>query len=166
MKVISSAVVNGIIGKKYGKYGTEFYKGMPSYSIPFEILDAPENTKTFALVLEDKDAIPVCGFSWIHWSVANLKKTKIEENESKTAIDFIQGANSWSSGLLSEPLSIEESSKYGGMAPPNAPHEYEIHIFALNKELDLQNGFYVNELYKAMEGAILEQVTYKAVYMN
>jgi len=40
---------------------------MPTYSIPFEISGAPEGTQSFAVVLEDKDAVTASGFVWIHW---------------------------------------------------------------------------------------------------
>ena len=61
MKVISHGIINGIIEDKYGKRGTLNENGMPIYSLPFEILDAPQGTKSFALLLEDKDAFPVSG---------------------------------------------------------------------------------------------------------
>ena len=56
---------------------------MPTYSIPFEIHQAPENTQSFVVVLEDKDAITASGFVWIHWLIADLKRTKIEEMKAK-----------------------------------------------------------------------------------
>ena len=66
MFVTSSAIQNGAFEDKYGKRGTQFSpNGMPTYSIPFEIHDAPQGTKSFAVVLEDKDAlrqVALCGF--------------------------------------------------------------------------------------------------------
>ena len=39
MKVTSSAIKNGAFEDKYGKRGTQFSpNGMPTYSIPFEII--------------------------------------------------------------------------------------------------------------------------------
>ncbi|MBY0754012.1 YbhB/YbcL family Raf kinase inhibitor-like protein [Clostridium sardiniense] len=167
MKVTSAGINNGVIEEKYGKKGSEFNSfGMPTYSLPIKIEDAPANTVSFALVLEDKDAYPVTkGFTWIHWVAANITKDHIRENESQNAKDFIQGVNSWHSELGGN-LSRGESSYYGGMAPPDAPHIYEIHVFALDKLLDLKDGFYLNELYKEMEGHIIDQDTLKGVYKN
>ena len=100
MKVTSSAIENGHFADKYGKRGDQFSpNGMPTYSIPFEITDAPAGTKSFAVVLEDKDAITASGFVWIHWLIADLERTSIKENESQSATDFVQGANSWASVL-------------------------------------------------------------------
>ena len=90
MIVTSAGITNGFIQKKYGGYGTQFNGNhVPSYSLPFKIENAPEHTASFAFILEDKDAYPVVGFTWIHWLGANLKRNGLEENESQTAIDFI-----------------------------------------------------------------------------
>ena len=53
---------------------------------------------------------------------------------------------------------------YGGMAPPNEAHIYEIHVYALDCLIDLENGFYLNELHRAMDGHILGQFTLKGEY--
>lgn len=167
MKVTSSAIVNGEIELKYGKYGSQFNEnGMPTYSIPFSIENAPEKTVSFAIVLEDKDAFPVSGgFSWIHWTAANITSTEVKENVSQTTTDFVQGANSWMS-IQGGQQSRELSSFYGGMAPPDTPHIYELHVFALDTRLDLENGFNMNELYRQMDGHILDTFTLKGFYNN
>ena len=99
MKVTSTGILHGVISDEYGKRGTQFNAhGMPTYSLPLSIQDAPAGTVSYAIVLEDKDAYPVSGgFVWIHWTVANLTRTELEENESISATDFVQGANSWMS---------------------------------------------------------------------
>lgn len=164
MIVTSTGIINGFISKKYGGYGTQFNENnVPSYSLPFKIENAPENTSSFAFVLEDKDAYPVVGFTWIHWLGANLKKSEMKENESQTSTDFIQGANSWIS-VQGNQQDREQASYYGGMTPPDKAHTYELHIFALDKVLDLKRGFYLNELYEKMDGHILEEAVLKGIY--
>lgn len=122
MIVTSTGIINGFISKKYGGYGTQFNENnVPSYSLPFKIEKAPENTSSFAFVLEDKDAYPVVGFTWIHWLGANLKKSEVKENESQTSTDFIQGANSWIS-VQGNQQDREQASYYGGMTPPDKAH--------------------------------------------
>lgn len=167
MIVTSTGIVNGIIEDKYGKHGKEVNEnGMPTYSLPLKIENSPENTKSYAVVIEDKDAFPISGgFSWIHWTAANIVKNEIAENESQNTKDFVQGVNSWIS-IQGGQQSKELSSFYGGMAPPDAPHEYEIHVYALDTLLDLENGFLYNNLYKKMDGHILEEYTLKGVYRN
>lgn len=167
MSVTSTGITNGIIDDKYGKRSIYINKnGMPTYSLPLKIDNSPKGTKSYAIVLEDKDAFPVSGgFSWIHWTAANVTKTEIFENESQTSKDFIQGINSWTS-LQGGSQSKELSSFYGGMAPPDAPHIYEIHVYALDTILDLKNGFLYNDLYRKMDGHILETYTLKGIYNN
>ncbi len=167
MIVKSIGIVDGIIADKYGKRGDSFNEnGMPTYSLPLKIEDAPANTVSYALILEDKDAYPVSGgFTWIHWTAANITKTTIVENESQTTIDFVQGVNSWTS-IQGGQQSLELSSFYGGMAPPDAPHLYELHVFALDTKLELENGFFMNDLYKKMDGHIVDEYTLKGLYNN
>lgn len=135
---------------------------MPTYSIPFEIKSAPEGTKSFAVVLEDKDAITASGFVWIHWLIANLERTSVQENESQTATDYVQGANSWASVLGK--FELDEASAYGGMAPPNCLHRYELIVYALDTKLDVKPGFRFNDLHFAMQGHILEQAVVMGTY--
>lgn len=113
MIVTSAGITNGFIQKKYGGYGTQFNGNhVPSYSLPFKIENAPEHTALFTLTLEDKDAYPVVGFTWIHWLGANLKRNGLDENESQTATGFIQGANSWKS-IQGNQQAREQTSYYG-----------------------------------------------------
>lgn len=163
MIIKSDGIVNGKIDRKHGKYGQAMNQdGVPSCSLPVEILDVPEGTKSFALILEDKDAIPVCGFSWIHWTAANITRTTLVEGESATATDYVQGANSFSSAV--QGYDRYRNSCYGGMTPPDKPHTYELHVYALDTQLELERGFYMNELYWKMQGHILAQTTLTGVY--
>lgn len=167
MVVTSTGIIDGVILDKYGSRGEHFNEnGIPTLSIPFKIENAPANSISFALVLEDKDAYPVTGgFTWIHWLAANIKCSELKENESQNAKDFLQGINSWTS-IQGNNQSKELSCYYGGMTPPDKPHLYELHVFALDKLLDLQNGFLLNELYHEMEGHVLAKFTLKGVYHN
>ena len=67
MNVTSSGIINGIIQPQYGGHGTQFNEnGIPTYSLPFAVEDAPQGTVSVAIVLEDKDAYPVTGgFTWL-----------------------------------------------------------------------------------------------------
>lgn len=167
MNVTSSGIIDGIIRPQYGGQGTQFNEnGVPTYSLPFTVEDIPQKTVSLAIVLEDKDAYPVTGgFVWIHWLAANITRFEIKENESQTADDFVQGRNSWTS-IQGGEQSVELSSYYGGMTPPDKPHIYELHVYALDKMLDLEPGFLLNELYHQMDGHILEQYTLKGIYEN
>lgn len=163
MKVSSTGITNGVIADKYGKRGEVNSFGMPICSLPLKFEDAPKDTVSYAIFLEDKDAYPVSGgFSWVHWLACNITKSELLENESQNA-DFLQGANSWISmqGGQNPP---ELCSFYGGMAPPDKKHTYEINVYALDCMLDLKNGFYLNDLFNAMEGHVLAHSLLKATY--
>lgn len=159
MKVTSSAVKDGKFEDRYGKRGPDM-----GCSIPFRIEGAPAGTRAYAVFLEDRDAVPVCGFSWIHWTIANLKRTELFENESRTANDFIQGTNSEYGAIVGKPR--EAAYGFTGFGPPDAPHEYDLQVYALDAELDLKDGFFMNELFKAMRGHVLAHAVLRAVYDN
>ncbi|WP_212637423.1 hypothetical protein A5821_002237 [Enterococcus sp. 7F3_DIV0205] len=96
MNISSSAIENGYFLDSYGGHGTKFNEnGMPTYSIPFKIENAPENTKSYAVILYDIDAFAATkGFPWIHWVISDLTRAELSANESQTALDFTQGINS------------------------------------------------------------------------
>lgn len=163
MKVTSSGIENGYWADRFGSHGTQFnIHGTNNHSVPFSISDAPAGTKSFAAILDDPDAIPVCGFCWIHWTLCNLTETEVAEDISIHNPPFVQGCTSQHSVASQE--TREEASFYGGMAPPDAVHEYGLTVYALDCTLDLQPGFYLNELYRAMRGHILDQTTVYALY--
>ena len=93
MKVTSSGIVNGVIDPKYGMYAKDLYKGVCLTSLPLKFEDAPEGTKSYAIFMEDRDAAPMNGFSWIHWLVANIQTNELKENASREPHDFVQGVN-------------------------------------------------------------------------
>lgn len=122
MKVISHGIVDGVIADRFGKHGPHCNEnGVPNYSLPLEILEAPQGTQSFALLLEDKDACPVCGgFSWIHWVAANITRTKLEENDSQAHADFVQGLNSWVS-IQGGSRTLFFAPATAGWRPPTSP---------------------------------------------
>lgn len=163
MKITSKGIENGRILDRYGAKGDQFTPGgMSSFSLPIEIHDPPKGTVSFAIIFDDHDAVPVCGFTWIHWLVADLKRTILEENESATSKDLIQGVNSYHS--CASDLSEEEATGYGGPAPPNMEHTYTLKVFALDKELGLRKGFMLNDLMNAMDGHVIAHAKVKGTY--
>ncbi len=144
MFIKTNAIQDGVFADKYGKKGAQFKGSMPSYSVGFKMEEIPRGTISFAFILDDPDSVPVCGFTWTHWLVANLCKEEVLDNESIHATTFIQGKNSWGENM------------YGGMAPPDKEHNYHLRVFALDCLLNLKNGFTLNELKSAMGGHVLD----------
>ena len=152
MQIKSKGIIDRYILDKYGKRGKQQKFGMPTLSIPFEIIDAPKETKSFVVIFDDPDSVEVCGYVWIHWLIANLKRTKVEEDESLSAYDFIQGKNSWNDNC------------YGGPCPPNKDHKYRLKAYALNDILNLRGNFSMTLLEKEMTGKIIDSATIYGIY--
>ena len=148
MKIASQGIKSGVILDKYGK------RGNMDLSIPLEFYDYPKNTVSFAVVLEDFDAISVCGHNFVHWLVANLDKPYLEENASLNKHNFVEGKNDFN------------RFNYGGMAPPDCPHYYDITCYALDCILDLKNGFSYDELKEKMKNHIIDAANIKGLYKN
>ena len=164
MIVECPAFEGGVIADKYGKRGSKFGAGgMPSLSFPLKISDAPAGTASFAVIFDDPDSVPVCGFKWIHWLVAGLKDGELEEDASRTRTDIIQGANSW---YLHGTDDKAEASFYGGPAPPDRPHVYVLTVLALDFVPALRNGFDAETLNKIANTHILAKAVLKGRYDN
>ena len=149
MELITSAIVDGKILDKYGK------RGDLTLSMPFEFRNYPENTVSFALIIEDYDAIEVCGYDYIHWLVCNISGDRLRENASILSKEyFIQGVNS------------NNENSYIGMAPPDRTHTYDITLYALDSRLGLKDGFTYSDLQSKMQGHVLAKVNVKATYDN
>lgn len=155
---INVSLPNNLLPDKYGKYAAaeDIKNGKPLISFPIELSNIPADAKTIALTFTDPDSIPVCGFEWIHWTAANIPSTqvKLPENFSQiTTTPVVQGKNSSASPLLDGPKDV--ATGYNGPCPPDQTHDYVLHVFALDDNLDLENGFWMNELLHKMDGHIL-----------
>lgn len=160
----SSGISNGYIDDRFGKNGDQMMNGVPSRSLPLTWSGVPEGTKCFALVMQDYDAIPVCGFSWIHWTaVIPAEHYKwLPENASLEDHMIVQGLTSGISPIARRDR--ETSCHYNGPQPPDKDHTYEVKLYALDTEIHLKRGFYLNELYKAMKGHVLAEATLEGIY--
>lgn len=76
---IKVPLVDGHLADQYGSRAPreDQIAGRPIRSFPVTFTAFPEATQTFALTLVDYDSIPVCGFAWIHWTLANLPATSL-----------------------------------------------------------------------------------------
>lgn len=168
MYLSSEGIINGYIQNKYGKYAhdNEKIQGVPTISLPIEWKDLPEGTKSLALVMQDYDAVPVCGFSWIHWLVADIEpqQGQLKENASREDKTLIQGKNSLASKQINGLLPANLTDFYSGPQPPDKDHEYEITLYALDTKLNLKTGFRLNELIKAIRQHTMESASLHGIY--
>jgi Raf kinase inhibitor-like YbhB/YbcL family protein len=85
--------------------------------------DIPEGTKSLALIVDDPDA-PMG--TWVHWVVYDIAPTSriIDEN----SIPGKQGINDF------------RKKNYGGPCPPSGTHRYFFKVYALDTQLNLEEG--------------------------
>lgn len=110
-KITSSGIVDGKIERRFGKFSDELLQGVPIRSLPVSWPNLPVGTKSLVLVMQDYDAVPVGGFSWIRWLVADIDPSRGElpENASRTDASLVQGRNS----LISRGLGDDVTCFYG-----------------------------------------------------
>ena len=139
MKLTSSAFTdNNLISSKYA------YKN-ENISPPLSWSNFPENTKTFAIIVDDPDAR-----DWSHWIIFNIPHniTSLSEGISKNESlknGAIQGINDF------------KKIGYDGPSPPSGTHRYVFHLYALDTELDLDSFATKQNLLDAIDGHILEE---------
>ena len=110
----------------------------------------PENTKSFALIVDDPDAPAKI---WVHWIVFNIPATMNNLAENVSSGSFLQGATDFNG-----------KQQYGGPCPPSGTHHYHFTLYALDTLLDLPAGASKEKLIAAMNGHILEQTTLIGLY--
>lgn len=162
MQVICPVLEQGVLPDRFGKHGSEWFHGMPSRSFPLAIIDQPKAATSFSFIFDDPDSVAVCGFTWIHWMVANLAQTALDEDASQNDASLTQGMNSW--GDADQKKSRRTASCYGGPAPPDRMHSYRLRLWALDCMVPLASGFTADELMHAMEGHIVAQAQLRARY--
>jgi len=101
--------------------------------------EIPERTKSLALIVDDPDA--VTGM-WVHWVVFDIPVISGIDEDS---IPGKQGTNDFC------------RYNYGGPCPPSGTHRYFFKLYALDSELNLDEGISKEELEQAMQGHILEK---------
>jgi Raf kinase inhibitor-like YbhB/YbcL family protein len=118
-------------------------------SPPLRWGQAPEGTKSFALLVEDPDA-PSGTFD--HWVLFNIPPVTTELSEGIPNLPVLdygmkQGVNGF------------KRIGYGGPCPPRQddPHHYFFRIYALEIELPIQEGASKDDVRRAMEGHIIAE---------
>lgn len=166
MEVFSKNIINGYVGDEFGWNGKDpknFLNGKPIRSIHVGWKNLPKEAKTLALFCIDFDSIPSCGFPVIHWSVANIDPSwnELKENASlELKNNLIQGLNSTCSPFFGGEKKMkftEDTTLFLGCGPRDKDHTYTLNLFALNKSLNLKNGFFANEMLNQIQGHVIEK---------
>lgn len=149
MQVSSAAFEDGgIIPLKYTMHGDNVQPD-------FTITGAPDNTETFAIIFHDIEvAFGGNTDDVLHWTAWNIPEAEIAEGSLPEG--SVQGAN------------IRGQNNYMG---PGAPlrdryHHYVFEFYALDSELDLEEGAGRDELLEAMQGHVVGKAAYVGRYAN
>ena len=104
-------------------------------------VDAPEGTRSFAIVCHDPDAplLTPTGYGFVHWVLYGIPGEV--RNLSEGSGDYTQGNNDFGNG------------GYGGPMPPegHGVHNYFFWVLALDSEVDLPAGLSMLELFERVE---------------
>ncbi len=130
-------------GYKHGNEQPQIFFGKRTSKLELE-----DNIKSFALIMDDPDAIKAVGKVWVHW---------LQYHDVST---MIKDAHVW--WATNETVTIEGKTDfgeigYGGPAPPDGRHTYVFKGYALDTSLNLTEGYSKQELEDAMKGHIIAE---------
>jgi len=113
-------------------------------SVPYELKDISEGTKTFVLILEDLDALPK---PWIHWLVFNVPASTTGTSEGVIPAGGVEG------------LANNHTFGYEGPCPKyfQGKHHYRLIVFALDTLLELPAASGKHEVMEAMEDHVIDK---------
>ena len=127
----------------------------PGISPEIDWRNAPNGTKSFAVVMDDPDALRGLFTHWMVWGIP-VKSTRLAANlprQRELPNDIKQGVNS--------------GGAYGYAPccpPPGKVHHYTYTFLALDIEPDLPAGVNRERFDKALKGHVLEAISVTGLY--
>jgi Raf kinase inhibitor-like YbhB/YbcL family protein len=116
--------------------------------------DPPAGTVSYALIVDDPDAVSVAGHVWDHWVLFNIPAEIRTLDEGTVAPKgSLQGVTS--GGAV----------KYEGPCPPpGKAHHYNFTLYALDTSLELKAGATKKSVLETIDGHILAQSQLVGLY--
>jgi len=118
--------------------------------------EAPEGTKSYALIVDDPDAPDPAApkMTYVHWVLFNIPPnvTSLPEGVKVLPGGIREGLNDWG------------RTGYGGPCPPIGTHRYFHKLYALDTMLDIPGTPTKPQLLKGMEGHVLAQAALMGTY--
>lgn len=117
--------------------------------------DAPQETRSFAVICHDPDAPLVSDqgtYGFVHWVLYNIPAS---------VTSLAEGTHDYTNGTTDF-----GKQGYGGPMPPNGhgKHQYYFWVLALNEELKLEPGLSLWQLLKRIEPHVLGMNRLVGVY--
>jgi len=116
---------------------------------PLGISGTSMATRSYALIMDDPDAMEPAGKVWVHWVVWDILNA-----DGPLTTKRICKLGTTDFGKVG----------YGGPAPPDKRHTYVFKLYALDSELNLPGESTKADVEKAMEGHIIEQTQLTGTY--
>lgn len=110
------------------------------------ISEIPEEAVSLALIMDDPDAV---SGTFVHWVVYGIPP---QEEIGEDSVPGRQGMNDFG------------RKDYGGPCPPSGTHRYFFRLYALDEELELEEGLSRDELEEAMEGHVIDRAEVIGLY--
>jgi len=123
-------------------------------SPPLRWQNAPNGTRTYALIVEDPDAP---GKVFTHWVLYDMP---VERQQLSEAI----ASQPQDKAMMKQGKNDFGNLGYGGPCPPAGAHRYVFRLYALDQMLELQPGAAKVDLLNLMQGHILETAEVTGIY--
>lgn len=118
-------------------------------SPPLTFSDVPGNAKSLLLIVEDPDA-PSGTFT--HWIVYDMSPATMQIEEGGEPLEGREATNDFG------------NQHYDGPRPPSGTHRYHYKLFALDDELRVGGDSKSLDIYKAMDGHLIEKAELIGTY--
>ncbi|HQP91926.1 MAG TPA: YbhB/YbcL family Raf kinase inhibitor-like protein [Candidatus Omnitrophota bacterium] len=117
--------------------------------------DAPDDTKSFALICDDPDAY---GVAWVHWVIYNIAADK------NSLPKGVQQGQSLPDGS-NQGINDSQEYGYGGPCPPpGKPHRYVFKLYALDDTLLIGEKVTKDKLLNAIKSHVLAEAQLIGTY--
>jgi Raf kinase inhibitor-like YbhB/YbcL family protein len=146
--------VTGIAEGKIAQIHACSKHGGKDLSPEIVVTGIPSDAKFVTVIVDDPDAQPVAGKTWVHWNVFNVPVTG-------SSMTFEEGSKP--KGKVGK--NSAGSSKYQGMCPPNGKHTYRFAVFTQSGEVKVKSGFSatavtIEDFEKKNKGSILSKAVF------
>ena len=119
--------------------------------------EPPVGTQSFALVMDDPDAL---GGVFTHWVIFNIP------SDSRQLAEAIPTQAQLTTGALQGKNDFGRIGYGGPCPPPGRSHRYQFTLCALDQPLDLKAGASKKQVIDAMQGHILAQGQLTGTYQR
>ena len=110
--------------------------------------EPPRGTTSFALIMDDPDAVEVAGRIWVHWLIYNVPaRARSLAGGIPRQVGLPAGARQGDGD--------SGTGYHGPCPPPGRTHTYSFRLYALDAYLPLDAGLTKEGLIEAMQGHIL-----------